>query len=78
MTEIVECVALVLTRAKVGFDDATVPVDAARVVARAVIAAMREPTGAMVEAGWPHTADPCWEHNVADTWRAMIDAALRD
>jgi hypothetical protein len=44
----------------------------------AVIAVMREPNKAMVQAGWPHTADPCWESNVADAWRAMIDAALID
>lgn len=46
--------------------------------ARKAIAAIREPTDAMVQAGWPHTADPCWDSNVADAWRAMIDVALVD
>ena len=42
----------------------------ARVYARAAIAAMREPTKAMKEAGF-------WDGNVAlHTYRAMIDAAL--
>ena len=44
--------------------------------ARRAIAAMREPTEAMTRAGWEHTGDPCWLHNVADAWRAMIDAAV--
>jgi hypothetical protein len=47
-------------------------------LARAAIAAMREPSKAMLSTGWQHTAHPCWEADVADTWRAMIDAALAD
>lgn len=46
--------------------------------ARAAIEAMREPTKAMLKDGWEHTADPCWEDDVADCWRAMIDAALSE
>lgn len=43
---------------------------------RAVIAAMREPTEEMVREGWPYTADPCWQEDVARCWTAMVDAAL--
>ena len=55
-----------------------------RMAARAVIVALQregwavvpmEPTEAMIEAGWPHTADPCWQEDVAKCWRAMIAAA---
>ncbi len=37
--------------------------------ARAAIAAMREPTDEMVEAGWK-------QRSARTTWKAMIDAAL--
>ena len=47
-------------------------------LARAALDAMREPTEPMVEAAWEHTADPCWRENVADAWRAAIDAALSE
>ena len=44
----------------------------ARVYARAAIAAMREPTKKMIEAGfWEGSASP-------NNYRAMIDAALED
>lgn len=46
-------------------------------LARATIEAMREPTKEMLEAGWEHTDDPCWREDVAEAWRAMIDAALK-
>ena len=46
--------------------------------ARTAIKAMREPTEPMVEAAWEHTSDPCWRENVADAWRAAIDAALSE
>lgn len=49
-----------------------------REAARAAIAAMREPTGAMKEAGFEHTGDPCWPENVGHAWSAMIDAALAE
>lgn len=42
-------------------------------LARRAIAAMREPTAAMTEAGW---ADALAE-NAADTYRSMIDEALK-
>lgn len=45
--------------------------------ARAAIEVMREPTDRMLEAGWPHTADPCWKEDVARAWDAMINAALQ-
>jgi hypothetical protein len=44
--------------------------------ARAAIAAMREPTPAMVKAGWEKLAGG--GHTLADIWRAMIDAALAE
>jgi hypothetical protein len=34
-----------------------------------------EPTEEMVEAGWVHTAHPCFSENVADAYKAMIAAA---
>jgi hypothetical protein len=46
-----------------------------RAAARAVIAAMREPTEAMIEGtNYPNTT---WDSGDADVWRAMIDAALK-
>lgn len=51
-----------------GFDEA----------AHAAIAAMREPTDEMAEAGFQHTADPCWQENVKEAWRAMIDQILSE
>jgi len=45
-------------------------------LARAAIEAMREPTEAMVDAGYEaggYTPDPS---NIEGAWRAMIDAAL--
>jgi hypothetical protein len=41
--------------------------------ARAAVKAMREPTPAMVKAGWEMGGSPR-----ADIWRAMIDAALAE
>jgi hypothetical protein len=49
-------------------------------MARAVIAAMREPTEAMIDAapdeavGWSEIA----RRHAADYWRAMVDAALAE
>lgn len=44
-------------------------------LARAAIAAMREPTEAMVDEGWqPFDAD---RDDVADAYRSMIDEALK-
>jgi hypothetical protein len=50
-------------------------------IARAAIAAMREPAAAMAEAGklaaYAEGAHDC-EVAMSDVWRAMIDAALED
>lgn len=46
--------------------------------ARAILKAMREPTQAMIEAGFARTADPCWPEDVGKAWRAMIDRALKE
>ncbi len=35
----------------------------------------KEPTEAMLEAGFVHTADPCWIEDVAKAYRAMVSAA---
>ncbi len=64
-------------RARQELTGVTIDVDL-EALARAAIAAMREPSKAMLSTGWQHTAHPCWEADVADTWRAMIDAALAD
>ncbi len=52
-----------------------------RKLARAAIAAMREPTAAMVAApvikNWAWlTGETVQSEEIADTWRSMIDAAL--
>jgi hypothetical protein len=44
--------------------------------ARATILAMREPTPAMIKAGWEKLAGG--GHTLADIWLAMIDAALAE
>ena len=46
------------------------------IIARAAIAAMREPTERMVEAG--ESADSVGMGAPRDVWPAMIDAALKD
>jgi hypothetical protein len=43
---------------------------------RAAIAAMREPTDAMEDAGFREIGEPVREENAAAVWRAMIDEAL--
>lgn len=48
-----------------------------RGIARAAIKAMREPTAAMKQEGFQYTGDPCWPEDVGNTWRAMIDEALK-
>ena len=45
------------------------------VEARAAIAAMREPTEEMVDAGWQTSDDVVWMA-LKEAWPAMIDAAL--
>lgn len=51
-------------------------------LASVAIAAMRTPTAAMMEAGESTVTasedGECWEMNAADSWQAMIDAALAD
>ncbi len=47
-------------------------------LARAAIAAMREPTEAMVDAGWPRAARIWRQEMLQATWREMIDASLVD
>lgn len=50
----------------------------AQSIARAAIAAMREPTQAMIEAGAiSGAAEPIEHSNFADAWRNMIDTALK-
>lgn len=41
--------------------------------ARAAIEALREPTDAMVDAGWASAND----ENARDTWRDMVDECLK-
>lgn len=82
MNEMVERVGLLLTRAKVGWSDAAVPVDAARQLARQVIAAMREPTEPMKDAGRDEynfgDVPSDTREAVAAIWRDMIDEAMRE
>ena len=53
----------------------------ARYVAKAVLAVMREPTGAMIEAGdalqTDELGDPC-PMTAASVWRVMIEAGLKE
>ncbi|HXI78042.1 MAG TPA: hypothetical protein VNH21_12950 [Steroidobacteraceae bacterium] len=78
MNEMVERLALLLTRAKVGFESAEVPVDAARRLARTFFAAMREPTEAMLECAGSVEDYTDRDNIFAHAWRAMIDAALEE
>ncbi len=48
----------------------------AEAAARAVLAAMREPTEAMCDAG--HLGHYITRDDANDVWRAMIDAALKE
>ena len=83
MSEMIERVARALSKARsiVGAPQDPSPVD--RYLARAAIAAMREPTEGMVKGG-RNTADcdvNVFASYYSDTiafWRRMIDAALRD
>lgn len=47
--------------------------------ARAAISAMREPTDAMVTAGWPHTwnTDEFYQGDAKKCWQAMTGEALK-
>ncbi len=47
-----------------------------RRIADAVLAAMREPTEAMV--GAPERLTICPQHEAREAWQAMIDEALKD
>lgn len=52
--------------------------DECRVAARAVIAAMKEPTPEMVEALKGKLLREDWLPSFLEHWRAMIDAALQE
>jgi hypothetical protein len=59
-----------------GFRTCVVDYCSCRNVARIAIAAMREPTEAMIRAcDWPDTD---WNSGLDDVWRCMIDGALRE
>jgi hypothetical protein len=45
---------------------------------QAVIAAMREPTAAMVASGLKQVRDLDWPDDVKEAWQAMIDALLAE
>jgi hypothetical protein len=47
-----------------------------RHIAEGAIEAMRDPTDAMVDAGWQTSDDVVWMA-LKEAWPAMIDAALR-
>jgi len=57
-------------------DDATIERCIAQ--ARAVLAAMREPTEAMVKAGALNQSPPGYRMNAQFAWEGMIDAALAE
>lgn len=90
MSEMVERVALALTRASPAFIDATAPLAYCRSLAILVIETMREPTMAMCVAAdekcgpvWndsvvPPTLGPRFAVTGAEWWKAMIDEALKD
>lgn len=56
--------------------DDEVGICAARVIARAAIEAMREPTGGMQDAG--NSAYHDNDRSIGAAWRAMIDKALAE
>jgi hypothetical protein len=81
LSEMVERVALALTRRGPGFERAIVPTKICRALARAAIAAMREPTDEMMmEAEIIVPLLACFADKQASpsykAWQAMIDAAL--
>ena len=47
-----------------------------RAIARAAIAAMREPSETMVDAAWASWEDPEGSKGFVGAWQAMIDIAL--
>jgi hypothetical protein len=49
-----------------------------RMLARAMLRSMREPTDKMAEAIWDKTGDPCWKDDAIKAWQAGIDAALEE
>ena len=72
MSEMVERVAKALAREydrDPETDNVGLGTQLSTAMARAAIAAMREPTEAMLYAGWQEDSS---------IWRAMIDAALKD
>lgn len=70
-----------ITKPKPSWDDlAEGNKDLGRRMARAAIAAMREPTAVMIEVGnnYTHCGGSCGNRAGRDTWQAMIDAALNE
>jgi len=51
--------------------------DAWPYLARAAIYVLREPTGAMVKAGYRDDSEYANDEDTADQWRRMIDEALK-
>ena len=74
MTTMIERVALALHEADQTAPTATVYEDHLKLMARAAIAAMREPTEEMVE----HTKSMTLVEEHCLVWQAMIDAALNE
>lgn len=79
MSEMVERVARAICDSGAMDSDRTYPeiIEDARVAAKAAIAAMHEPTDAMVNAPPRPTLANCDEHHYAVAWQAMIDEALK-
>ncbi len=84
MSEMVERVAravrmnrFVRTRRSAAFDETVPPTDLELDDARAAIAEMIEPTQGMMDVFYTL---PCWGDGpeARDTWRVMVDEALRD
>ncbi len=76
MSEMIERVALALEPKCRAFGKGDMPMQVAREFARAAIEALREPTDAMVKAGYRDDSEGANDCDTADQWRRMIDAAL--
>ena len=80
MSEMIERVSQAIKQKLCNMDEPSEPcaliatAEQAMQLARAVIAAMREPTGEMESAGWRNASDL----TPKGAWYAMIDAALEE
>ena len=78
--DLVEKAAEAVREVRIGYDGRNpdcVPDEEDRLIARAVLMAIREPTPEMLDAGYNVVMDPHhWPSEGSAIWKAMIDTAL--